>query len=83
MTRRDHLENLRSLACAFIQDRLGAAQHATELGAAVVSLDGVLPDHGKAIAFAIAALLAARCSGMRDFYFCELDREIRAAFRAC
>ena len=81
MTRRESLQRLRYRACTFLQDRAGAAQHAAELGAAVASLNGIWPDSGRAIAFATAALLFAGCAGMRDFYFRELDAEIKAASR--
>ena len=81
MTRRESLQRLRYLACNFMQDRAGAAQHAAELGAAVASLDGILPDNGRAIAFAAAALLFAGCAGMRQFAFETLESEIKAASR--
>jgi hypothetical protein len=79
MTRRERLNHLRYLACTFMQDRAGAAQTTAELAAAVASLDGILPDNGRSIAFAAAALIFAGCAGMRQFAFDTLEREINMA----
>lgn len=76
------LRHLRYLALNFMHDRAAAAQHAAELGTAVASLNGLLPDDGKAIAFAAAALLVAGCAGMREVSFKALDREISVELQA-
>ncbi len=76
------LKRLQFLACKFVHDRADAAACAAEIGAAVAALNGVLPDDGRQIAFAAAALLFAGSIGMREVSLKALDHEISAAFRA-